>query len=63
MLSDLDGMITGVVPVRRSEVAHELHVKWAWESPAKSGLPMLLKPSHCNTRNSPTVFNMTDMSR
>lgn len=27
-LSDLDGMITGVVPVRRSEVAHELHVKW-----------------------------------
>lgn len=64
VLSDLDGMITGVVPVRRSEVAHELHVKWAWESPVKSGMPITLKPSQCNTRKFPTIFfNMTDMSR
>lgn len=54
---DLGGMITGVVPVRACEVAHELHVK-CLDSPTKSGVPML-----SNLAMQHQIFDSTDMSR
>lgn len=61
-LSDLDGMITGVVPVRRSEVAHELHVKWPGSAREVRSADML---SHHTMQHqkSPASLNMTDVSR
>lgn len=56
-VSDLDGMITGVVPVRPCEVAHELHVKCPRSPECRYS-----QTSQCNTSTS-SIFNMTDMSR
>lgn len=53
----LCGMITGVVPVRACEVAHELHVQ-CLDSPTKSGVPKL-----SNLAMQHQIFDSTDMSR